>query len=105
MEGWLWKKGHIGLGTEKKRWCVLEEKGSQGVLEYYSKADRKSLKGTIKLAEMTDVEDHGDGTFDIACKNRCFHLRAATAAEATRWVDYVRDRGQGVAAGLSSVTG
>jgi len=98
MEGWLYKKGAIGFGGEKKRWCVLEEKGSQGVLRYYGKPDLKSLKGSIKLAEMTDVEEHGDATFDVACKNRVFHLRAETVEDAKRWATYLRAKSQGVPA-------
>ena len=90
MEGWLYKKGAVGFGGEKKRWCVLEEKGSQGVLRYYGKPDLKSLKGSIKLAEMTDVEEHGDATFDVACKNRVSHLRAETVEDAKRWAAYLR---------------
>ena len=98
MEGWLYKKGAIGFGGEKKRWCVLEEKGSQGVLRYYGKPDLKSLKGSIRLAEMTDVEEHGDATFDVACKNRVFHLRAETVEDAKRWATYLRAKSQGVPA-------
>ena len=94
MEGWLYKKG--GVTGEKKRWCVLEERGSQGVIKYFTAQNCKTMKGTIKLSEMTEIEDHGDGTFDLACQMRVFHLRAESSAKAGEWVAYIRSRGQGV---------
>jgi len=55
MEGWLYKKGAIGFGGEKKRWCVLEEKGSQGVLAHGGPDARADARADL----VADPPPHG----------------------------------------------
>jgi len=93
MEGWVWKKSMLGLGTARRNYAILE----YDTLSFYSikptspveKADHIRLK--LMKDDITEIELLEDKTIVLGCRFRVYEMRSENGdVEAERWVSQLR---------------
>jgi ankyrin repeat protein len=89
VEGWMAKKGHL-FRSWRNRWFVLDD----GDMSYFSKAEDRKSKGTVKLTPDTQVESltgyHRPFVFKVTTPSKAFMLQAADEDELDEWLSAVQ---------------
>jgi len=88
--GWLVKEGGSNK-TWHRRFVVLDNRN----LSYYSKEDKKKLKGVISVADMQSSQFVGDYgkhkyVFEIVTPDRVYHMKGVTREDSQEWSDIVK---------------
>eukprot|EP01117_Protostelium_nocturnum_P019541 TRINITY_DN8496_c0_g1_i1.p1 TRINITY_DN8496_c0_g1~~TRINITY_DN8496_c0_g1_i1.p1 ORF type:complete len:1132 (-),score=279.50 TRINITY_DN8496_c0_g1_i1:39-3434(-) len=88
--GWLWKKGDVGIVLRwTKRWFSLDKK--RGILTYSDSPSSPNLKGIIQIDEFTSISESPNSNkkgFQIGnkFKNRIYYLQGFTSEEVCEWM-------------------
>lgn len=100
-QGFLQKRGEIGLPRWKTRWFHLT---SDNQLSYYTDSSKREqkvclspsvhsfLQGSIDLFQVKEVTQTAPQYFQVELPGRIYYLYAESAQEGTAWFNAINDR-------------
>jgi hypothetical protein len=96
MEGWLKKRGAVGLvKSYKDRFFELAENQLNVELKYYADFSKQKLKGQVNLNEVLEIRNLEKFRFDIVMSNsRVFELDAPDAEQKQRWLKIISSKSE-----------